>query len=157
MGDLVCHVSQSAIIKKRKFGRIRNPRSETQCKGGSDAENCGNFKFHVADGSVELAGIDQVFRNRVILHEGRCTMMFFKESRTGLSTRTHKRMSQKPKTISGESLGVVFTVITSSLEYISLWRMRDHSQYHSCVSMLPSGRILHWRAALTILGTLSGP
>ena len=53
-----------------------------------------------ADGSVKLAGSDQVFRKstsiRTMMHEERSTKLFFKESRTGLNYQTNKRMTQKP-------------------------------------------------------------
>ena len=43
-----------------KFGRVRNSCSETQYKGGSHAKEGQEFDFPSGDGSVTLAGRDQV-------------------------------------------------------------------------------------------------
>ena len=57
-----------------------------------DGEECGS---RFADGSVKLAGRDQVFRTSTFiqdhLHEERSTMVFFKQNRTGLQLWTKIR------------------------------------------------------------------
>ena len=98
------------------------------------------FVFPSADGSVKLAGRDQVFRTSTSvqdhLHEDRSTTMFFKESRTGLNHQSNKRMTLKPEMISGVFLGIIFIVIAFNQGSNFTCQTNGHAQFHTMTLML---------------------
>ena len=101
--------------------------------------------FLAVDGSVKLAGRDQVFRTSTLrqdLHEKRSTRMFF-QGRTGLSRKTNTRMTQKPETISGIFLGTIFIVPNERLFLVPLKYIDVVRRTHALDVVLES-RVDYW-------------
>ena len=95
-------ISWSRTLRERKnLEHGRNPRSHSQCQGGSHAREWRRIRFVFPDGSVKLAGRNHVFRTsaffQITLHEARSSQ----GESDGLQPLDPKWMTSKPELISG--------------------------------------------------------